>query len=38
MTVRRLQAQGRTVAASQPPDASLPKEVQRLAEQILQSK
>ena len=38
MMVRRLQALGRTVAASQPPDAALAEEVQRLAQQMLQNK
>jgi hypothetical protein len=37
MTVRRLQAQGRTVAASQPADAGLAQEVQRLAGQMLRN-
>jgi hypothetical protein len=38
MAVRRLQSQGRTTASSQPADAGLAQEVQRLAEQMLQSK
>ena len=38
MMVRCLQAQGRTVAASQSSDASLAQEVRRLAEQMLQNK
>jgi len=38
MTVRRLGAQGRTIAANQPSEAGLAQEVQRLAEQTLKNK